>query len=174
MDGLLEALAPWYFWIKAFHVLAVAVWSFSTMVAWVFYLKPALLSAQARPDDPQAIARRNEFMERFDRGAILEHIAFVILVVTALLMIWLRDIDLLSGNFIAVKFWIGVAIILPMEAIDIWISHLGGNKEKIRRSGDTERYEAMMAHHWRFFRITEPIVVVLVPLMFFLAVLKPF
>jgi hypothetical protein len=31
-----------------------------------------------------------------------------------------------------------------------------------------------MARHWRFFRITEPLVQVLIPLMFVLAIVKPF
>jgi hypothetical protein len=61
-----------------------------------------------------------------------------------------------------------------MEAIDIHLSHLGGNKARIRRSGDSELYERTMARHWRFFRITEPLVQVLIPLMFVLAIVKPF
>ena len=70
--------------------------------------------------------------------------------------------------------WIGVFVIAPMEAIDIYLSHLGGNKAGIRRTGDLARYERMVRHHTTFLRVTEPIVVVIVPLLFVLAVAKPF
>ena len=44
----------------------------------------------------------------------------------------------------------------------------------LRRTGDMARYERMVGHHITFLRVTEPIVVVLVPLLFVLAVAKPF
>ena len=61
-----------------------------------------------------------------------------------------------------------------MEAIDIHLSHLGGNKARIRRSGAPELYARTMARHWLFFRVTEPLVQLLIPLMFVLAIMKPF
>lgn len=38
-----------------------------------------------------------------------------------------------------------------MEAVDYYISHMGGNKRRIRHSGDMQRYEAMTLFHWGFF-----------------------
>jgi hypothetical protein len=61
-----------------------------------------------------------------------------------------------------------------MEAIDIYLSHLGGNEAAIRRTGDMARYERMVRHHTAFLHVTEPIVAVLVPLRFVLAIAKPF
>jgi len=174
IEELQTAIAPFYLYIKTLHVLSAAVWSFSTAVAWVYYLKPALLAARARPEDPARRARRDDFMDRFDRGAAFEHYAFALLIVTALLMLWLGNADLTRWNFLTAKVWLGVLVILPMEAFDIYLAHLGGNKARVRATGDTERYERVMAWHWTFFRITEPIVVVLVPTMFFLAIAKPF
>ncbi len=174
MDDLRLALEPLYFYLKAIHVVSVSIWSFSTAVAWVFYLKPAFLASRRNPEDSVARGRRDDFMERFDAGASLEHVAFVVMVLTALALIWLRDVNLTHWSFIPFKFWIGVAIILPMEVVDIYLSHLGGNKRQIRASGDHDRYEAMMEWHWRFFRITEPLVVILIPTMFFIAIVKPF
>jgi hypothetical protein len=118
--------------------------------------------------------RRDLYLELFDRGAIVEHVALAVLVVTALAMIWLAGIDLRRLTFVTVKLWIGILVILPMEAADIYLSHLGGNKARIRRTGDMARYERMVHHHTTFLRVTEPIVVVLVPLLFVLAVAKPF
>lgn len=168
------AVAPFYPWVKAIHVLVAAVWSFSTTVAWSFYLKPTLRSALKHPDDAVRRARRDDFMERFDRGASLEHIALVILVLTAFLMLWIGQVDLTRWSFITAMLWIGIIVILPMEAFDIYLSHLGANKARVRATGDLERYEQVMALHWTFFRVTEPIVIVLVPAMFVLAVAKPF
>lgn len=174
LDGLRADLAPWYPYIKAIHVLSAAVWSFSTAVAWAYYLKPAFRRVQRHPEDPAAVALRDALMERFDRGAVLEHVAFVLLVVTAGLLLWLGGFDLGRFSYITAKVWIGLLVILPMEIVDLHLSHLGGNKARIRASGDVERYERYMTYHWRFFRITEPIVMVLVPILFIVAIAKPF
>jgi type IV secretory pathway VirB2 component (pilin) len=174
MTELRELLAPHYAVVKAIHVIAAGLWSFTTAVAYAYYLKPAFLRVLRNPDDASARATRDWLMERFDRGAAIEHVALVILVVTAGLMLWLGRFDLGRMSFVTAKLWIGILVILPMEAIDIHLSHLGGNKARIRRSGDSELYERTMARHWRFFRITEPLVQVLIPLMFVLAIVKPF
>jgi hypothetical protein len=174
VEEIRAALAPWYPYVKALHVMAAAVWAFSTAVAWVFYLKPALRRAALQPDDREACARRDHYLELFDRGAIVEHVALAVLVVTALTMLWLARVELLRWSFVTAKLWIGVFVIAPMEAIDIYLSHLGGNKAGIRRTGDLARYERMVRHHTTFLRVTEPIVVVIVPLLFVLAVAKPF
>jgi len=168
------AIGVWYPYIKALHVMSVALWAFSTAVAWAFYLKPVLQAARANPEDVQLRRRRDEFMKRFDAGASFEHVAFVLLVVTALLMLWVNQIDLGVFNFLTFKLLVGIVIIVPMEAIDVWLSHLGGSKAHLAKQGDDERYEQVMEWHWKFFRVTEPLVIVLVPAMFVIAVAKPF
>ena len=174
IDEFRIVLAPWYLHIKWLHVMAAGVWSFSTAVGYVMYLKPALRAARAHPEDDVRRARRDEMMERFDRGALGEHYALAVMVATALLMLWVGGADLTSWNFVTAKLAIGVLVILPMEAIDIHLSHLGANKERIRATGDRDRYEQAMARHGLFLRITEPLVVVLIPAMFFIAIVKPF
>ena len=174
MTPVQELVAPYYFYIMAIHVLAAAIWSFSTAVAYTYYVKPALRAAARRPEDSVIRARRDEVMERFDRGASLEHVAFVVLVITALLMIWIRDVSLLRWSFIPFLFWVGVLVILPMEALDIWLSHLGGNKARLRAAGDVNAYERAMRLHMIFLRATEPLVIVLVPTLFVIAIVKPF
>ncbi len=173
-EELRGAIGPFYLYIKALHVIAAAIWGFSTAVAWTYYLKPALRSARAHPDDPVRIARRDDLMDRFDRGAAFEHVAFVVLVVTALAMIWISRVDLTTWSYVTAKLWIGVVVIVPMEALDVYLAHLGGNKARLRAAGDHARHERMMALHWRFLRVTEAIVVILVPAMFVIAVAKPF
>lgn len=174
MEVLQEAISPYYFWIKAIHVISAALWSFSTAVAYVYYLKPAILAVRHHPDDPARRATLDDFMERFDHGATLEHVALVIMTVTALLMIWIRDIDLLRWSFIPFLFWVGVIVITPMELLDVWLAHLGGNKTRVRKSGDRDRYDRVLGWHLGFLRVTEPIVVVLIPAAFIIAIVKPF
>jgi uncharacterized membrane protein len=174
LDELRLLLAPHYAWIKALHVLAAMIWAGSTAVAYAFYLKPAFRRVQHRPGDAAARAERNRLMERFDRGVALEHLAFPVLVVTALAMLWLGSFELGRVSYLTVKLWLGVLVFLPMEIVDIYLSHLGGHKATIRASGDTARYERFMDLHWLFFRITEPIIVIVVPIVVLLAVAKPF
>jgi hypothetical protein len=168
------ALGPFYLYIKALHVFSVGIWSFSTAVAWSFYLKPALRAARRNPEDPTLRARRDEFMRRFDSGTWLEHVAFVLLVLSAAVMLWITQVDLTRWSFVTLMFWLGIFVILPMEVIDIYLSHLGGNKAHLRDKGDSEGYERAMEWHWTFFCITEPLVIVLVPTMFLIAIVKPF
>lgn len=171
---MLEAVAPYYFWIKAIHVISVAIWSFSTAVAYAFYVKPAIKAWERRPSDPSRTAVLDESMLRFDRGAAFEHVALVVMIVTAVMMIWIRDINLMRWSFIPFMFWVGVAVIVPMETADIWLTHLGGNKERLKRAGDTARYAEVMNRHILFLKITEPIVIVLIPTFFIIAIVKPF
>jgi hypothetical protein len=174
VEELRAALAPWYAYVQAIHVVSAALWSFSTAVAWICYLKPALNRAKRAPGDLEARRRVHDFMERFDRGVAIEHVALIVMVGTAALMLWIARFDLARWSFVTAKVWIGVLVILPMEAVDIYLSHLGGNKAAIRTSGDMARYERFMRYHETFLRATEPIVVILVPLLFVLAIAKPF
>ena len=169
-----EFLQSYFLYIKFLHVMVAMPWAFSTTVAWAFYLKPAFRRVADGSDDAEAIAQRNRYMELFDRGAIVEHVCFPILVATALLMIWINQHDLSTWNYVSAKFAIGAFIFVPIEVVDYYLAHFGGNKAAIRRSGDMAKYERFIGHHWLFLRITEPIVIVFVPLVVFLAVLKPF
>lgn len=173
-EELRTALTAYYPQIKWLHVVSAAVWSFSTAVAYSWYLKPVLRASYRHPENTGLRACRDDWMDRFDRGAQMEHYALIVLVVTSLLMLWIGQIDLARWSFFTAMFWIGIVVILPMELIDIWLAHLGGNKAKVRASGDTERHERVMDLHWRFLRISEPIVVVLIPTMFYLGIVKPF
>jgi multidrug efflux pump subunit AcrB len=142
-------------------------------VAYRNYIIPAFRAWLREPDNTAAIARRNEFMERFDRGVVLEHVAFPLVLASGLLMVWLAGWSWQGLNWLSMKLGIVLIIFVPIETVDYYISHLGGNKRKIRATGNTARYEAMTRFHWQFFRLTTPLIVVLVPLVFYLAVTKP-
>jgi hypothetical protein len=173
LEELRTLLQPWYLQIKFIHLLMVAMWSFSTAVAYRNFIVPIFRAWQADPGNIAHIANRDEAIERFDRGAILEHVAFPIVLTSGLLMVWLAEWNWHSVNWLTLKLVVILVIFLPMEAVDYHLSHFRGNKRRIRLLGDTQRYESTVRFHWRFFRITTPLVVVFIPLLFYLAITKP-
>ena len=169
---MLDALAPWYMQIKLVHMLAVMVWLFSTAVGYQNYLVPAFKAWIAAPSDAQAIAMRNLAMERFDRGVILEHVAFPVIMITGPIL-WVLSGYGANSDWFVLKMLIVFGIFLPIEIADYHLSHFRGSKKRHRLAGDMDEYERNIRLHWRF------LVTVTWPIMFFglfvvgLAVLKP-
>ncbi len=169
---MLDALAPFYMEIKLLHILAVMVWLFSTAVGYQNYVVPAFKAWLANPDDQQAIAMRNLAIERFDKGVILEHVAFPVIMITGPVLWGLSGYGAESDWFL-LKLLIVFGVFLPIEIADYYLSHFGGNKRRYRLAGDAAEYERHIVLHWRF------LVSVTWPIFFFgvfvvgLAVLKP-
>ncbi len=113
-------------------------------------------------------------MELFDRGVVIEHVAFPIILVTGLVLLWISGFTLLKWSWLLAKLLLVVLVFVPMEIVDWYLAHGGGNKRRLRRAGLSERHARMMEHHWLFFRVTEPIVLVLIPMAIVLAIAKPF
>lgn len=174
MQWFLDFLRNHYLDLKFLHVFFVAMWSFSTVVAYVYYVVPAFKAAGRHPDDPEIITRRNWAMERFDRGVILEHIAFPIVLLTGLMLGWVAGWSLHAWTWFSAKMAIVALIFVPLEIVDYYVSHFGGNKERIRRTGDMARYDTMMGFHWSFFRFSAVFIGIFIPLTYYLAVAKPF
>ncbi len=175
LESLRVALVPHYLQIKFFHLFSVMIWGLSTAVAYTWYVRVAHMRWQRKPDDPEARMRRDWAFEQFDRGVVLEHVAFPIVLATGLLLFWLSGYRVLGPfNWLTLKFLIVVFIYIPMEVVDISLAHLGGNLVRVRKKGDMDHYERVLASHWLFLRITTPIVIIFVPLVIYLAVVKPF
>jgi uncharacterized membrane protein len=173
MESLQQSLASYYLEIKTLHLLAIALWSFSTAVAYRDYVVPAFSDWLKKPDDLEALARRDWVMERFDRGAQLEHVAFPIAIITGLCMIWIANWPLQAVNWLSIKLAIMLLIFVPVEIVDYHLAHFGGNKKKLSKNNDPHKYQRMTLLHWNFLRITAPVVVVFIPLIVYLAVVKP-
>ncbi|MEO0963240.1 MAG: hypothetical protein AAFY01_12550 [Pseudomonadota bacterium] len=158
--------------IKLIHLLAVMVWLFSTAVAYQNYLVPAFQAWRANPGDGQAVAMRNLAIERFDKGVVLEHVAFPVIMITGPVL-WLVSGYGADSDWFVLKMLIVFGIFLPIEIMDYYLSHFGGNKARHRHAGDMEAYERDVEVHWRFLvSVTWPIVFFGV-LVVVLAVLKP-
>ena len=168
-----ELLAPWYAQIKFLHVVFVGIWAFSTAVAYQNYVIPAFRRALANPEDAAAIDHRNRMIEAFDRGVILEHVAFPGILVTGLLMLWLGGWSPSESWWLMAKLGLVVLVFIPMEAVDYRISHFSKPKRQMRLDGETERLQAAVTFHWKFLRVSTFFVVTAIPAAIYLAVVKP-
>jgi len=172
IDLLQSYLAPWYLELKFLHLLFVGVWMFSTSVAYVFYLLPVMKAWRRNPEDREILTLRNWVMERFDEGAVYEHVAFPMILITGSLLYiaggWNYGVDWLN-----LKLLIVLGLFLPMELFDYYLSHFGGNNEKIRISGNAASYEQHIQMHWMFFLVSTPMVMIYGVLVLFLAITKP-
>lgn len=178
IDVLAQWLSSHYLQIKLIHVAFATMWLWSTSVAYLNYLVPVLRAWQANPEDIDHIKKRNWAMERFDEGVILEHIAFPVVLISGLTLLWLSGWGP-QAYWLAMKLVIVVLVFLPIECFDYWLSHFGGNKAKIRKDTPNEdsfnspRYERAIHLHWWFLIVTTPIITVGGMTVLYLAIVKP-
>jgi uncharacterized membrane protein len=174
MIALLQTtLAPYYIYIKFVHVVFVMMWVFSTSVAYAYFLLPVMKAWRRNPQDGEVIVMRDWIMERFDEGVLYEHIAFPMILITGPLLYVVGGWNTGVG-WLDLKLLILIGLFIPVEIADYYMSHFGGNKRKIRDSGDMEKYESYIHKHWWFFLVTTPAVMIYGVLMVFLAITKPF
>ena len=173
LDTIRQVLMPWYMEIKFVHLLFVMMWGMSTAVAYLFYVRTAFLRWERAPQDPERIALRNWTMEQFDKGVIIEHIAFPMILITGPTLYFIGDWSVMNAQWLAIKLSIVFFIFLPVEIIDYWISHVGGRKSLHVQRGNDDKYELAILWQMRFFRWTTPLVSLFIPAMIYLAVVKP-
>lgn len=172
IDALREFLAPYYLYVKTVHVLAISAWLWSAASAYAFYLVPVFKAWRRNPQDPEVRAMRDWAIERFDQGVTYEHIAFPLVLLTGGLMYFAAGWSTAAG-WLALKLLIVLGVFLPIEVFDYHLSHLGGSKQRVRRSGDPQAYERAVHVHWLFLLLTSPVVMFFGFLIVFLAVAKP-
>ncbi|MGA9795140.1 MAG: hypothetical protein WBQ17_06335 [Rhizomicrobium sp.] len=173
MDAIVSFLSPYYFYILFVHVVAVMVWIWSTSVAYAFFVVPVFKAWRRSPDDPGLIELRNWVMERFDHGVIYEHLAFPVILLTGPLLYVVGGHSTVEG-WLLLKLLIVVGVFLPIEICDYYLSHLGGNKHRVRSTQDPEAYERAVQRHWLFFLVTSAPVMIGSMAVVFLAITKPF
>jgi len=169
-------LAPFYLYIKLIHITVAFLWAFSVALAYVYILVPVMQAWRRNQDDAGHTIMRNWAFERFDQGVVVEHIALPLIVISGVMLIIAGGWGPESG-WLVLKLCIFVAAVIPMEAYDYHITHLGGNKRHLREKNDApdwHAYETALHKHWWFFLMTTPLVGVVVLGILFLAVTKPF
>lgn len=173
LETIKELLLPFYLEIKFIHIIFMAVWFMSTAVAYSWFVQVAFFQAEKRPNDEEYQRRKAWALEQFDKGVVLEHVAFPILLITGPLLYWLSGWEI-GLNWLGLKLLIVIGIFIPMEILDYWLSHFGGNKTYLKKLGDQARYEKIVGWHWQFLRKSTPIVAIFIPAIIYLAVVKPF
>jgi len=172
IETIQTTFAGYYLYIKFVHVFFVMIWAWSTSVAYGWYVRGAFLKWTTSPGDPEIIKRRNWAIEQFDRGVILEHIAFPVILLTGPLLLIVSGWRL-DTPWLVLKLLVVIFVFLPMEVVDYYLSHFGGNKYRLRMRGESGMYEAAVRRHWLFLRITTPLIILFVPLVIFLSIVKP-
>ncbi len=167
------ALSPYYLYIKFTHIIFVTLWLWSTAVGYAFYLVPVFKAWRRYPEDEKIKALRDWVIERFDHGTLYEHIAFPIVLISGP-MLWIAGGWNLAPGWFALKMLIVVGIFIPIEVCDYYLAHLGGNKRRLRESGDAALHERGVHHHWWFLLISSAPVMAFGVFVVFLAVTKPF
>lgn len=177
LDSIIQFLGPHYMQVKFVHLLFAMVWLWSTAVAYLTYIVPVVRRWFADPNNPELLVLRNEALERFDDGVVLEHIAFPVVLLTGLCLLlvggWGPD-----SYWLVLKLGVVCLIFLPIEVYDYWLSHFGGNKKNIRRreGGDamaSPRYEQVMQYHLWFLVVTTPLIAIGGVSVVYLATVKP-
>lgn len=172
LETMQNALAPYYVYIKFVHVFFVMIWAWSTAVAYTWYVKGAFLRWEKNPNDPTVIQRRNWAIEQFDKGVVMEHVAFPVILITGPLL-YLIGPWTLDFTWLLIKLTVVVFVFVPMEIADYWLSHFGGNKIKLKNNQQMEKYERAIQQHWKFLKVSTPVVTFFVPAVIFLAIVKP-
>jgi len=173
IDFLQNTLGPYYNIIKFVHLMFAAMWVFSTATAYSTYVLPVFKAWRRNPHDIEVIRARNWVMERFDEGAIYEHIAFPMVLITGPLLYVIGGWTT-AQSWLDLKLLIVVGLFIPIEIMDYYLSHFGGNKAKVKLAGDAIAYERAVHTHWWFFLVTTPAVMIYGVLVLFLATAKPF
>lgn len=115
---------------------------------------------------------------RFEILLCIEHVAFVALVATGLLRlhaIGLSPIAVMTGDplWLRLKLWIALLVLVPLEAHDVWLSHVKLPALLRRLEAGDDDVALLLAPHARFLARGVWLFAVLVPLYFYLAVWRP-
>ena len=140
-----------------------------------FYVRPTLTAAAKDPENQELQRRRDWVLEQFDRTVILEHIAFVLILITGLLLYESGAASLHDGWF-AVKIAIVVVVFIPLEIYDIWLSHIAAPRATRAKDAGGSRadYDLFRRRYVGFLRGVTPLILLTVPTVLILALAKPF
>lgn len=172
MEAIQLALAPWYYVILFCHLFLLGIWAFSATGA--FWLV-AVAGAQRRraPGDPEMERRDDWARWHFNVVVRAEHVAFPLLLLTGLMLYVAAQWSVAENPWLLWKLVIVLGIFLPMELYDTWLSHVHVPRAMRRKVEDLVAFKRAIRRQDRFITWSMWIVVLLIPLVMFLAVVKP-
>jgi uncharacterized membrane protein len=158
--------------IRTVHVLAATLWAFTTIAPMRFYVRPTLRAFAQNPNDPELRRRRDWVLEQFDRTVIIEHVAFVAILVTGPLLFIAGAASFRDLWFVA-KMAIVIGVFIPLEIYDVWLSHVAAPRETKNKQEDPVRYDRFRRKYVGFLRGVTPLILLTVPTVLILALAKP-
>jgi hypothetical protein len=171
--GALHAFAVGNFAaIRTIHVLAATLWAFTTIAPMRFYVRPTLQAYSRNPDDPELRRRRDWVLEQFDKVVILEHVAFLIILITGPLL-FLTGVVSLHDRWFLVKMAIVIVVFIPLEIYDVWLSHVAAPRATRRKQENPKAYDLFRRRYVGFLRGVTPLILMTVPTVLILALAKP-
>ncbi len=169
---MIDNLMVYYPHIKFIHLFSVMIWSMSAVGAYVYYFRTTLFAAKKDPHNMELQRRLIWAYEQFDKTVVLEHIAFPVVLITGLLMFFMAGWSI-DSQWLLIKLVIVIGFFIPLEILDVWISHVLGPRISKHRESDVDDWNQGRALHWKFLKIVSPWVGITIPLVIFLAVVKP-
>jgi uncharacterized membrane protein len=122
-----DNLMVYYPYIKFIHLFSVMIWGMSAVGAYVYYFRTTLSEVKKDSQNMELQQGLIWAYEQFDKTVVLEHIAFPVALIIGLLMFvmagWTTD-----NSWILVNLVIVVGFFIPLEVLDVWISHVLGPK----------------------------------------------
>ena len=150
-----DNLMVYYPYIKFIHLFSMMIWGMSAVGAYVYYFRSTLFEVKKDPQNIELQRRLIWVYEQFDKTVVLEHIVFSLALITGLLMFvmagWTTD-----NSWMLVKLVIVVGFFIPLEVLDVWISHVLGPRISKNRESNVNSWHEGRALHWKFLKTVTP------------------
>lgn len=167
-----RVVADWRPWLRFVHVAAFLVWAGPAMGAsWFVY---AAAWARRRSGDDEELLRRERWVRRhFNFVVLAEHLGFAVLVVSGLMLAESTDWAYAGQRWFAWKLALVFLIFVPMELLDVVLS--AWLQRVMTRDEPADAAAWARAARWQdlFMRATIPPVLIGIPIVLYLAVVKP-
>ena len=167
----MSALLPHVF--KAIHIVGIILWLGPTLAGW-YYIRAA--GQHTRRQSRQAVSKLELWVRRkFITLVNLEHLGLLLLLVGGASMA-LRDPQAWWAQpWLRYKIILTAAVILPLEAMDIYFTNvmLARALRRLRVDRNDEDSLHAMKRYDRFVTVAVWILGVILPALFWLAIFRP-
>lgn len=161
-----------YSFLKVLHLLSFALWLGPSTAGYLFLLKLKGLHGGFPPGSAPAW---QESWRAFCSLVDLEHIGFLFLLGSGGSMVLLGWWPLAGFSWISLKLLLVALFLLPLEIADVYVVNflIQPSLTLAERSGNQERFQKALAAHKTLTLVSVPLLLILIPLMLYLAVAKP-
>ncbi len=160
----------WFAIIKVVHLGALVVWLGPSGGVWL-----VLMQARRETGEPSQVT--HYLYKGFLRILWLEHLGFVAVLATGLVMLHMYGSGAMANHWIRLKLAVVVFVILPIEITDLWFSHralpgvFAARRAEVPYEGGERRL--LDIYHRRFTPVALPLLLTAIVVVMWLAVAKP-